>query len=480
MKTPLFLPHSKFAIPLFSPRRLRVILILLFCSIYSFVTQAQTKVWDKDFGQEGAENTLWFSIATPDGGNLVGKSYRWGPGSSHPYSITKIDAAGNTVWNKKLFVTPYSVPFAATAIPGGGYLISSRLLTPTDAGCEFDCEYTESNYVIRLDGNGNQIWDKAYNVNGDFSYLAVATDGGYLLAGTSRSRITGDDFWLTKITQTGTQIWSKSFGTDSEYVGGDFLNALIAAPDGGALLGFTTSAGIRGDKSEPSQGGSNYWVLKVNSNGTKVWDKTFGGSNQDGLAALVATADGGYILSGTSQSGVSGNKTAASRGGADYWLVKINATGARVWDKAFGGNNADNATVLVAANDGSFVVGGSSSSGISGDKTEASRGEDDYWLVKISSTGTKIWDKRFGGSDPDYLRDLAYFNGSYLLGGHSFSGISGDKSQVLPGEYPENIWLVKVKENIPPPPLTVTWNFRYGGSATDRFPQTTPTSRMAT
>ncbi len=477
MKTFLSLSNSNFDSSLFSPWRLRLIVIsLLFSICFTSITFAQvSKEWDKDFGQEGAENTLWFLLATPDGGNLVGKSFRWGTGSSHYYSITKIDAAGNTIWDKRLFVTPYSVPLAATAIPSGGYLLGSRLLTPTDAGCEFDCEYTESNYVIRLDANGNQIWDKAYNVSGDFSYLTVTTDGSYLLAGTSRSRSTGIQHWVTKIDQTGNQIWSKSYGTNTSFSGDEFMGGLAAAPDGGALLGMTTNAGISGHKNETSKGGTDYWVLKINSNGDKVWDKSFGGSSLDGLEALVTTTDGGYILGGTSQSGVSGNKTAPSRGGTDYWLVKIDGTGTKVWDKAFGGNSADNATALVATNDGHFVVGGSSSSPISGDKTEASQGSDDYWIVKLNTNGNKIWDKRFGGSEPDYLTHLAAANGSYVLGGRSFSGISGDKSQSLPNEYPENIWLVKAKENIPPA-LTVAWNFRYGGSGTDRFPQTISTT----
>jgi hypothetical protein len=80
---------------------------------------------------------------------------------------------------------------------------------------------------------------------------------------------------------------------------------------------------ISGDITQPAQGNYDYWVVKVNSNGVKDWDKRFGGSNEDRLTSLKQTSDGGYILGGYSSSGISGDKTQETQGLTDYWIVKL-------------------------------------------------------------------------------------------------------------------------------------------------------------
>jgi hypothetical protein len=123
----------------------------------------------------------------------------------------------------------------------------------------------------------------------------------------------------------------------------------------------------------------------------KQWDARFGGSDYDDLYSLQQTADGGYILGGYSYSGISGDKTQASQGGADYWIVKTDAGGVKQWDARFGGNSDDYLWSLQQTADGGYILGGYSSSGISGDKTQASQGSlgyPDYWIVKTDADGT--------------------------------------------------------------------------------------------
>ena len=81
--------------------------------------------------------------------------------------------------------------------------------------------------------------------------------------------------------------------------------------------------------------------MKINSSGGKVWDKRFGGTSTDYCFDVTATSDGGYLLAGRSNSGAEGDKSEASRGNYDMWAVKINASGAKVWDKRFGGSGQD-------------------------------------------------------------------------------------------------------------------------------------------
>lgn len=105
----------------------------------------------------------------------------------------------------------------------------------------------------------------------------------------------------------------------------------------------------------------------------KQWDKTLGGINSDQLSALIATADGGYLLGGSSDSDKSGNKSEDNKGyqgSTDYWVVKLKADGTKAWDKTIGGSNSDNLTTLQQTRDGGYILGGFSYSDKSGDKTE--------------------------------------------------------------------------------------------------------------
>ena len=115
------------------------------------------------------------------------------------------------------------------------------------------------------------------------------------------------------------------------------------------------------------------------------WQNTIGGSGNDELQSINQTSDGGYILSGYSNSGISGDKTEASQGSNDYWVVKLNSLGVIEWQNTIGGSSDDRLYSINKTSDGGYILGGRSSSGISGDKTEASQGSNDYWVVKLAS-----------------------------------------------------------------------------------------------
>jgi hypothetical protein len=117
----------------------------------------------------------------------------------------------------------------------------------------------------------------------------------------------------------------------------------------------------------------------------KQWDKTFGGSTWDQLRSAEQTSDGGYILGGESSSLLSGDKTQASQGLDDYWVVKVDANGSKQWDKTFGGSSGDALNSLQQTRDGGFMLAGHSTSSLSGDKTQLGQGGYDYWLVKLGA-----------------------------------------------------------------------------------------------
>ncbi|MEI2674908.1 MAG: hypothetical protein V9F05_12780 [Chitinophagaceae bacterium] len=165
---------------------------------------------------------------------------------------------------------------------------------------------------------------------------------------------------------------------------------------------------------------------------------------------LVIVIDGGLILGGSSSSTISGDKTVSSLG-QDYWLIKIDSIGNIQWQNSIGGSGSEQPYSVFQTSDGGFIIGGDSYSGISGDKTQASRGDNDYWVVKTDASGNIEWDKTFGGSSVDFLHGIAQAaDGGYFLCGESYSVISGDKTEnkIGPQRHMDNkikcIWCTRV------------------------------------
>lgn len=172
-------------------------------------------------------------------------------------------------------------------------------------------------------------------------------------------------------------------------------SALVTSDGGYLLTGFSASP-YGGDKSQNTQGGDDYWIVKVGPYGNKNWDKTFGGNQADRATSAIRTNDGGYLIAGSSASPYSGDKSEASHGGNDFWIVKLDSSGNKQWDKTFGGNQEETATSVVASPDGGYLVAGHSTSGISGSKSQALIGGTDFWVIKINASGAKQWDKTYG------------------------------------------------------------------------------------
>lgn len=105
-----------------------------------------------------------------------------------------------------------------------------------------------------------------------------------------------------------------------------------------------------------------------------LWQRTFGGSADEYLYSIKQTIDGGYIIGGASESDISGDKTDYSRGDSDIWIVKTDAEGNIEWQKSIGGNYMDDLHSLELTSDGGYILAGESTSNISGDKSENSRG----------------------------------------------------------------------------------------------------------
>jgi hypothetical protein len=188
--------------------------------------------------------------------------------------------------------------------------------------------------------------------------------------------------------------WQRTIGGSNT----DNLYSLTQTPDGGYILGGVSTSGISGEKTDTNRGPAppipifatgDYWIVKVNDTGGIQWQRTMGGSNFDSYSSLALTSDGGYIVAGNSNSGISGEKTDTSRGVRDYWILKLNDTGGIQWQKTIGGGKDDMFQKIIQTADGGYMLAGFSNSGISGEKTEANRSAvgspfNDYWVIKLN------------------------------------------------------------------------------------------------
>ncbi|QRR01394.1 T9SS type A sorting domain-containing protein [Dyadobacter sandarakinus] len=198
------------------------------------------------------------------------------------------------------------------------------------------------------------------------------------------------------VAQTPAVEWDKTFGI------GSFIKA-VPSKDGGYLLAAQSGANAGFDKTEDGRGGVDYWVIKIDKNGNKQWDKTFGGSADDFLTVAAPTSDGGYILGGGSQSGMGGDKSEPVKTGAfspaqDNWIVKIDSLGNKEWDRTIGNDDYDRIAGIHEAVGGGYLLVCATSGTPNGDKTDDPINENvqEGWIVKLSSKGVKLWDKVVG------------------------------------------------------------------------------------
>ncbi len=395
---------------------------------------------------------------TTDGGEIVG-GWSWSDISgektensrgANDYWVVKLGSLGNIQWDKTIggYWEDYFQALQQTSDEGyilAGYSYSNQSPEKSE-NSRGDADY----WIIKLNSRGDIQWDKT--IGGGYTDVLTSvqqtSDGGYILGGYSNSNPSGEktensrgdvDFWVVKVNNHGNIQWDKTIGGNSN----DYLESLQQTTDGGYILGGSSWSDISGEKTENSRGSNDYWIVKLDNAGNIKWDKTIGGTNSDVFTSLRQTGDGGYIVGGQSLSNKSGEKTEDRRGRDDYWVIKLDPIGNIKWDKTIGGDKWDRLQALQQTKDDGYILGGYSDSEASGEKTENSKGGEDYWVVKLNKYGKFEWDKTIGGIDHDHLTDIIETERNrFILGGSSSSGVSGDKTD--PSRGYSDYWLVKL------------------------------------
>lgn len=234
-------------------------------------------------------------------------------------------------------------------------------------------------YLIKIDSSGSLLWSKTFGGSAnDYAYaVQQTTDGGYIITGSTASFGAGnDDVYLIKTDSTGNTLWNITWGGSKFEVG----EAVQQTTDGGFIVtGYTNSFSMLGS--------GDAYLIKVDSGGSILWSKIFGGSSGNDYGFSIQQAvDGGFIIAGMTNSFGSGIYY-------DVCLFKTDSNGNLLWAKNFGGSNDDSGLSVQETTDGGFVITGVAKS--------FSAGNYDVYLLKTDSSGSLLWSKTFGGSDTD-------------------------------------------------------------------------------
>lgn len=439
--------------------------------------------WQRTIGGDNADKVTNI-FQTPDGGYILGGVSGSGISGEKTdtsrgggdYWILKVDDTCAIEWQKTIGGGGGERSVSVAFTSDGGYILGGVSNSGISGEKTDTCRGQYDYWIVKLDASGSVQWQKTYGGadNGpgmvlftgtdNLSKIIQTSDGGYMAGGYSNSGISGDkvdsnrsgpesffnDYWVVKMDTLGNIEWQKTIGGNEE----DRLYDLIQTNDGGYLLGgYSNEWSLSGEKTAASYGGSDYWIVKLDASGNILWDKTHGGDEDDALWSLAQVSDGGYIMAGQSFSGATGNKADTSRGNSDYWVVKTDANGVMEWNRTYGSDGYDMCKSVVVTSDSGYLLQGMSSSAAGGDKTEMGWGDADYWVIKINDTGDIDWQKALGGNWVDQPFGSGQFalettDEKYVVGGYSYSAISGNKTDSSRGGFGD-YWIVKLFEDCP-------------------------------
>jgi len=442
------------------------LLLTAFCLLPTAYCSAQAPAiqWQNTIGGT-LDDRLHAVKQTSDGGYILGGySYSKNTGDKSEnrigdddYWVVKVNSLGVIEWEETIGGTGSDLLYDIQQTADGGYILGGESMSQISGDKTENRIGGEPDYwIVKIDPVGNIEWDNTIGGTGDegFSSLDQTSDGGYIIGGTSHSAISGDktegligdnDYWIVKLNSAGVVEWDETIGG----LWDDILTSVEQTADGGYMIGGYSESDASGDKSENSIGTDDlydYWIVKTDNLGNVEWENTLGGKKYDFLNVVKQTPDGGYIAGGYSESQISADKSENRIGDYDYWIIKLNSSGTKVWDNTIGGSDYDNLKTLDLCSDGGFILGGTSLSNISGDKTENRVGypavNRDYWILKLDINGIIEWDNTIGGTGNDETTTIiSTADGGYVAGGYSISVVSGDKSEYV-GD--NDYWILKL------------------------------------
>jgi len=366
-------------------------------------------------------------------------NYGWGGSCDNYYTVNNITCGYNFTYMYWQYAVVDLYPHVARTWfkhYGGSQSDYGMDIQQTADGGYITAGYTYSNTfggsdfgIYKFKNNGNKTWFRHYGgtYNERARSIQQTVDGGYIAAGETYSFTAGgSDFAIYRINSSGSKVWFKHYGGANN----DACYSVHQTSDRGYILaGYTDSF---------THGGSDIGIYKLNSSGNKVWFKHYGGSGTDYAFSTQQTSDGGYIVAGYTES--------YTNGGADFAIYKLDSSGNKVWFKHYGGTADDWGESIRQTTDGGYIVAGLTCS--------YDYGGGDMAIYRLDSNGNKIWFKHYGGTS----NEIAYSIQQTIDGGYIATGQSNSFTH---GGYDFALYKLNSSGN-------KVWFKHYGGSQDDR------------
>ncbi len=430
-------------------KKFYLLLIAIGFSCQTAIAQVPDIVWSDNFGGTSDDQARHVQ-QTYDSGFVVAGFTLSNNGDVHDnngwydYWIIKLNSNKDTTWTRALGGTSMEWAYSIQQTFDSGYVVAG--FTQSNDGYVHGNHGNRDFWVVRLNPTGDTLWTRCFGGSlDDEAYTIQQTyDSGFVVAGYTKSN-DGDvhgnhglkDYWVIKLNAEGDTLWTNTLGGSSY----DQANSIQQTFDSSYIVaGYARST--NGDVSG-NHGLYDYWIVKLDANGSLVWSKTFGGSSNDYAQSVQQVFDSGFIIAGEASS--TDGDVHGNHGNSDFWVVKITTVGDTVWTKSLGGSSTDIASSIQQIYDSSFIIAGYTRS-INGD-VHGNHGNNDYWIVRLKNNGDTIWTRAMGGSN--YEKAYAVqetYDSTYIVAGYSRSN-DGD---VYGNNGFEDFWIVQLAESTCP------------------------------
>ena len=440
--------------------------------------------WQKSFGGSGSDFLQSIKTTSDGGFILAGTSNSSNVNTTETsrndkkeacrggddFWIIKLDAKGNEMWQKTIGGMGQEKLQSIVRTSDGGYVIagsssSESSPNPSEGGEKGSSAQGGENESLTKTGD-KELSDKTAPNYGNMDYWMVKLDskGNIQFQKTFGGKYEDE---LKSIEQT----------KDGGYILGGYSNS---PSSGTSKIGPENS----GNKTQDNIGVGDFWVLKLDKDGEITWQKTLGGDQDDNLYVVHQTYDGNYILGGNSNSNATNQKSKSNENGTDFWVIKLDTQGETIWQETYNIGKVDVLTSLIENDDHSVLLGGFAQSESSTQPSPMERERvdkkeiNDYVAIKITERGEETWRQSVGSKGEDLLKKaIETRDGGYLLAGTSKGEKSRDKDS---GIGSNDFWVVKLKDNskpenpklsieaLPNPVITFT-NIIVGYDFTDGF-----------
>ena len=359
--------------------------------------------------------------------------------------IVKLDQSGSIQWQKIIGGTSDDWAHSIIELLDGSFVVAGL----TDRmGYDF--------WVAKLSADGDLLWQIPLGgTDRDVAYsVAEMRDGSLAVAGVARSNnrdVTAkrggennNDIWVVRLDTDGNMLWQKTIGGSND----DWAESIAATSDGGLVVtGLTASTDLDVVNKRGGVGNTDVFVVKLDAAGRQLWQKTLGGTDDDGAESVIETDDGSLVIAGWTESGdldVTGKRGAVNV--RDGWIVKLDAAGRLLWQRALGGSLTDEFRSIKQSVDGSYIASGLTASNdfdIKGKRTGA--GNPDFWVVNIEPSGKLVWQRTVGGTLSDEASSVTeLFDGSIMIAGMTVSNDVDVVGKIgIPGT--QDFWVVKLE-----------------------------------